>query len=254
MKKTLLIAAFAAFSFCALAQTTVVVKDQVHTNNGSTVTRADDSKVIAYTNQNDGIWFLGNINMADVDYIEVKGATFASQSNGTKAQLRLAFLPAGTITDMTTENIAAQSSTIRAANNNLARITAETLAADGFTIPSGKNITHYVGADFKITATGVEKISDGNADQTVTTLDSGSNTFGIQKTDATYQVFLYGNASSRRLAVDEVVFHFKNTTGISTIEAQKAVKNGEVFNLAGQRVAQPTKGLYIVGGKKVMMK
>ena len=44
------------------------------------------------------------------------------------------------------------------------------------------------------------------------------------------------------------------TTGISSIEAQKAVKSGEVFNLAGQRVAQPTKGLYIVGGKKVMMK
>ena len=28
----------------------------------------------------------------------------------------------------------------------------------------------------------------------------------------------------------------------------------EVYNLAGQRVAQPTKGLYIVNGKKVVIK
>ena len=27
-----------------------------------------------------------------------------------------------------------------------------------------------------------------------------------------------------------------------------------VYNLAGQRVAQPTKGLYIVNGKKVIIK
>lgn len=39
------------------------------------------------------------------------------------------------------------------------------------------------------------------------------------------------------------------------IEAVKSAKNdGEFFNLAGQRVAQPTKGLYIVNGKKVVIK
>lgn len=39
------------------------------------------------------------------------------------------------------------------------------------------------------------------------------------------------------------------------IEAVKATKNdGEFFNLAGQRVANPTKGLYIVNGKKVIIK
>ena len=39
------------------------------------------------------------------------------------------------------------------------------------------------------------------------------------------------------------------------IEAVKSAKNdGEFFNLAGQRVANPTKGLYIVNGKKVVIK
>jgi hypothetical protein len=43
------------------------------------------------------------------------------------------------------------------------------------------------------------------------------------------------------------------TTAIDRIAAEKMV-NGEVYNLQGQRVAQPTKGLYIVNGKKVVMK
>ena len=42
------------------------------------------------------------------------------------------------------------------------------------------------------------------------------------------------------------------TTGIETAKTVKA--NGEYYNLAGQRVAQPTKGLYIVNGKKVIIK
>ena len=44
-----------------------------------------------------------------------------------------------------------------------------------------------------------------------------------------------------------------DVTGINEIAADKTF-NGEFFNLAGQRVAQPTKGLYIVNGKKVIIK
>ncbi len=43
------------------------------------------------------------------------------------------------------------------------------------------------------------------------------------------------------------------TTGINEIK-QKVELTGKYYNLAGQRVAQPTKGLYIVNGKKVIMK
>jgi len=45
------------------------------------------------------------------------------------------------------------------------------------------------------------------------------------------------------------------TTAIRGIEnGELRIENGVVFNLAGQRVAQPTKGLYIVNGRKVVLK
>ena len=44
------------------------------------------------------------------------------------------------------------------------------------------------------------------------------------------------------------------TTGIDSVQGSEFTVNGEYYNLAGQRVAQPTKGLYIVNGKKVVVK
>ena len=43
-----------------------------------------------------------------------------------------------------------------------------------------------------------------------------------------------------------------DVTGIESVKAAEV--KGEFFNLAGQRVAQPAKGLYIVNGKKVIFK
>ena len=42
-------------------------------------------------------------------------------------------------------------------------------------------------------------------------------------------------------------------TGISTVQVSTA-EGSEIYNLQGQRVAQPTKGLYIMNGKKVIVK
>ena len=50
-----------------------------------------------------------------------------------------------------------------------------------------------------------------------------------------------------------IVFDLGGTTGISATLNNERV-NSEIYNLAGQRVAQPTKGLYIVNGKKVVIK
>ena len=44
------------------------------------------------------------------------------------------------------------------------------------------------------------------------------------------------------------------TTGVNTLNVERGTLNGEVYNLNGQRVAQPTKGLYIVNGRKVVVK
>ncbi len=43
-------------------------------------------------------------------------------------------------------------------------------------------------------------------------------------------------------------------TGIATVDSEGNVLDGPVFNLAGQRVAVPAHGLYIVNGKKVFIK
>ena len=45
-----------------------------------------------------------------------------------------------------------------------------------------------------------------------------------------------------------------DATGIGTALMNKEAMNSEVYNLQGQRVAAPTKGLYIVNGKKAIVK
>ena len=48
---------------------------------------------------------------------------------------------------------------------------------------------------------------------------------------------------------------FDDATGIESIaKSQELTANGQYYNLSGQRVAQPTKGLYIVNGRKVIIK
>ena len=49
------------------------------------------------------------------------------------------------------------------------------------------------------------------------------------------------------------LFDDGSTTAIDAVKTQQA-EDGVYYNLAGQRVAQPTKGLYIVNGKKVVVK
>jgi hypothetical protein len=45
-----------------------------------------------------------------------------------------------------------------------------------------------------------------------------------------------------------------NTTGVADINRETITNNGSFYNLNGQRVAQPTKGLYIVNGRKFVVK
>ena len=44
-----------------------------------------------------------------------------------------------------------------------------------------------------------------------------------------------------------------DATAINAVKSN-VVENGTYYNLAGQRVNNPTKGLYIVNGKKVIVK
>ena len=58
-----------------------------------------------------------------------------------------------------------------------------------------------------------------------------------------------GGSSARAIFIDS-----DETTKIGTINANGEIEVGAVYNLAGQRVQNPTKGIYIINGKKVVIK
>jgi len=97
----------------------------------------------------------------------------------------------------------------------------------------------------------------------------------IPASDATYSYFAYNNGSLVKIVTNAATLpafrgYFKvsttaisgarnlnisldnEATGISTLLMNNGKVNNEVYNLKGQRVSQPTKGLYIVNGKKVV--
>lgn len=51
-----------------------------------------------------------------------------------------------------------------------------------------------------------------------------------------------------------MVFADEETTGIADVRSKMSDVRGDFFDLQGRRVAQPAKGLYIVNGKKVVIK
>lgn len=99
------------------------------------------------------------------------------------------------------------------------------------TQPTSGNETYYILAKENDTdGVGFYKVNTESGN------DMGTNTAYLKVTGANARSFLW----------------FGETTGIEQVES--TILNGEAYNLAGQRVAQPTKGLYIVNGKKVIMK
>lgn len=88
----------------------------------------------------------------------------------------------------------------------------------------------------------------------VLSVQSGSVVFApVGETAATVEAghaYLTASAGSKALTLS---FAGNEATGINSINAEQKAAN-EFFNLAGQRVAAPQKGLYILNGKKVIVK
>jgi hypothetical protein len=85
------------------------------------------------------------------------------------------------------------------------------------------------------------------------TLAYGSKGLGFYKyTGATlaankaYIMTVTSNASEYLFSLDE------ETTGVNDVRSKKDDVRGDYYNLNGQKVPNPTKGLYIVNGKKVI--
>ena len=104
----------------------------------------------------------------------------------------------------------------------------------------------------------VQKVPDGNY---ASTLNFGLKADGsefVRMGDATktsyYRAFLALPSSGEVNARESIAVNFDDdATGIEEIVNSK-LSNGKYYNLSGQRVANPTKGLYIINGKKVLVK
>lgn len=80
---------------------------------------------------------------------------------------------------------------------------------------------------------------------------TGENAVTIGANKAYVDISAISSSSARGV----VELDFNEPTGIETVaNSQELSANSKFFNLAGQHVAQPTKGLYIVNGKKVLVK
>jgi len=80
---------------------------------------------------------------------------------------------------------------------------------------------------------------------------------GFYKVNGTYGNEMGANTAYLHVkdAAGSARSYFSLLSDATSIDAvQTTVVDGQAYNLAGQRVAQPVKGLYIVNGKKVIMK
>ena len=79
----------------------------------------------------------------------------------------------------------------------------------------------------------------------------GFYNLSVAKTVAKGKAYLEYTSSS---APDFIGIDLENPTGISTIQMNTTMSKDGIYNLSGQRVVSPSKGLYIMNGKKVIIK
>ena len=91
-----------------------------------------------------------------------------------------------------------------------------------------------------------QTVDNANAPARFYKVNSSGNTVGAGK------AYLRLAPSDIASARDFFFIWEEDATAIDAVKSNAAV-DGQAYNLAGQRVAQPTKGLYIVNGKKVIM-
>ena len=122
-----------------------------------------------------------------------------------------------------------------------------------YTVPVFEN-NYNVGTNKLLVSDGTATTTDAN---TVYALAEKGGVVGFYKVQAGTQVpagkgYLSVAATS---APEYLGFDGDgNTTSVNDVRSKMEEGRGEFYNLAGQRVAQPTKGLYIVNGKKYVVK
>ena len=230
------------------------------TNEDISIDAADNDKVLVRLIEENG-----KLDQLNINYFKVKGiistttvsisdAKYATYYNSIPVQLP-ANLQAATIDNETSGTLTlnyryGEGDVIPGGTAVLLKGT----AAGDYTLtmqpayvtpaPTG-NLLH--GSDIATTTTCGEKYY---------ALMNGSKGLGFYYKVANGAAFEIG-AHKAWLALPAATAHFfsldDDVTAINKVEMKK-VEDGVFYNLAGQQVAQPTKGLYIVNGKKVVIK
>lgn len=122
------------------------------------------------------------------------------------------------------------------------------------------NATEDTGFSFQITddevtypATNLLKISDGTVVNGAYVLAKKNDVVGFYKWAggalSPGKVYVEPSSAAREF----IGFNFDEVTGINEVKNEKETVNG-IFDLQGRKVVTPSKGLYIVNGKKVVIK
>ena len=130
-------------------------------------------------------------------------------------------------------------------------------AEGNYVIPVVGSSSTDVSANKMVAGTGASVSAEANKTKYVLGKNGSTGKAEFQKIVSTSATVPAGKAylqfneeiNARVLQFDE-----GETTAISEVRGLKSDVRGEFYNLNGQRVAQPSKGLYIVNGKKVMFK
>lgn len=97
-------------------------------------------------------------------------------------------------------------------------------------------------------------------------VNDGYTNYILAEEEGVVGFYMVNNTSGNNMLANTAYLKVSDASGVRTfyafedettgIDAVKQVKktDGQYFNLAGQRVAQPNKGLYIVNGKKLIVK
>ncbi len=122
----------------------------------------------------------------------------------------------------------------------------------------GNNVTVHQGGTLS-TVTGANYRFIGNTVQ-----DNTANIYGINDAGSSFVLKLTGGSAPFRAYFKPGIFDSSvtslgignggSTTGIVEMKNERRVDSDNYYNLNGQRVSQPSKGLYIKNGKKFVIK
>ena len=222
----------------------------------------DDSKIIF---SNNGATQTNSLPLVD-DAIYNKTTKIAAQTVPVNSYGKATFCSQYPLDFSTAEGLTAY--IITAANKATGTLTTEAVTK----VPANTGL-YIEGAatSYTVTPTATASAINGNMLVGVTTdtpISQGNTNYiltvdGANGTISTPKFFMVnenGNtvtAGKAYLVVPDGArqsFWFDNEANSINGVAQESQFEGQAYNLAGQRVAQPTKGLYIVNGKKVIKK